>query len=61
MASSRLQPIRIRPGPMAKYVADAAILLGVLEGATPDPNDAASPCARVRQAKITHVRFGRTA
>ena len=26
-------------GPMAKTVTDAAILLGVLEGATPDPND----------------------
>jgi amidase len=30
------------PGPMAKTVADAAILLGVLEGATPDPEDAAT-------------------
>ena len=30
------------PGPMAKSVADAAILLGVLEGATPDPNDPAT-------------------
>jgi amidase len=29
-------------GPMAKTVADAAILLGVLEGAAPDPNDAAT-------------------
>jgi amidase len=29
-------------GPMAKYVADAAILLGALEGAEPDPNDAAT-------------------
>lgn len=27
-------------GPMAKWVADAAILLGALEGAKPDPNDA---------------------
>jgi amidase len=27
-------------GPMAKYVADAAILLGAMEGASPDPNDA---------------------
>jgi amidase len=34
------------PGPMAKTVTDAAILLGVLEGA-PDPNDpATSDCAR---------------
>ncbi|HEY6361617.1 MAG TPA: amidase family protein, partial [Vicinamibacterales bacterium] len=30
------------PGPMAKTVADAALLLGVLEGATPDPNDPAT-------------------
>jgi amidase len=29
-------------GPMAKSVADAAILLGVLEGASPDPHDAAT-------------------
>jgi len=34
------------PGPMARTVTDAAILLGALEGATPDPNDAAtSRCA----------------
>jgi amidase len=33
-------------GPMAKTVADAALLLGVLEGASPDPNDpATSVCA----------------
>ena len=30
------------PGPMARTVTDAAILLGALEGATPDPNDAAT-------------------
>jgi amidase len=30
------------PGPMARTVADAAILLGVLEGAQPDPNDSAT-------------------
>ena len=30
------------PGPMAKTVTDAAILLGVLEGKTADPNDPAS-------------------
>lgn len=30
------------PGPMAKTVTDAAILLGALEGATPDPNDPAT-------------------
>src|SRR5207249_7652169 len=29
-------------GPMAKTVTDAAILLGVLENATPDPNDAST-------------------
>ena len=29
-------------GPMARTVADAATLLGVLEGAAPDPNDAAT-------------------
>jgi amidase len=35
------------PGPMAKSVTDAAILLGVLEGAAPDPNDpATSNCVR---------------
>ena len=30
------------PGPMARSVTDAAILLGVLEGAAPDPNDPAT-------------------
>ena len=30
------------PGPMAKSVTDAAILLGVLEGKSPDPKDAAT-------------------
>jgi amidase len=30
------------PGPMAKYVMDVAIMLGVLESASPDPNDAAT-------------------
>jgi amidase len=30
------------PGPLAKSVADAAILLGALEGAAPDPNDSAT-------------------
>jgi amidase len=30
------------PGPMAKTVTDAAIMLGVLEGASPDPNDPAT-------------------
>src|SRR5712691_11055013 len=36
------------PGPMAKTVADAAIMLGVLEGAAADPNDPpTSKCSRV--------------
>jgi amidase len=36
------------PGPMAKTVADAAIMLGALEGAAADPNDSAtSKCSRV--------------
>ena len=36
------------PGPMAKTVTDAAIMLGVLEGRSPDPNDpATSTCSRV--------------
>ena len=30
------------PGPMARTVTDAAILLGAMEGAKPDPNDAAT-------------------
>jgi amidase len=30
------------PGPMAKYVSDIAIMFGALEGANPDPNDAAT-------------------
>src|SRR5215212_5868649 len=30
------------PGPMARTIADAAILLGALEGASPDPNDPAT-------------------
>jgi amidase len=30
------------PGPMAKHVMDVAIMLGVLEGASPDPNDDAT-------------------
>jgi amidase len=35
------------PGPMARTVADAAIMLGVLEGAAPDANDpATSKCSR---------------
>ena len=30
------------PGPMTKSVADAAIMLGAMEGAAPDPNDPAT-------------------
>jgi amidase len=30
------------PGPMARSVADAAIMLGAMEGAKPDPNDSAT-------------------
>ena len=30
------------PGPMTRTVADAAIMLGVMEGARPDPNDSAT-------------------
>ncbi|MBX6363634.1 MAG: amidase [Gemmatimonadetes bacterium] len=30
------------PGPMTKFVADAAILLGAMEGAAPDPHDSAT-------------------
>jgi amidase len=42
------------PGPMAKTVGDAAILLGVLEGAAADPNDpATSKCSRVPGADYT--------
>ena len=33
-------------GPMARTVTDAAILLGALESAAPDPNDAATRRAR---------------
>ena len=30
------------PGPMARTVTDAAIMLGAMEGASPDPNDPAT-------------------
>jgi len=41
-------------GPMAKTMADAAILFGVLEGAAPDPNDSAtSKCSRVPNGDYT--------
>jgi amidase len=42
------------PGPMAKSVTDAAIMLGALEGAAPDPNDpATSLCMRPPGADYT--------
>jgi amidase len=45
-------------GPMARTVADAAILLGVLEGAEPDPNDAlTATCERPADNDYTpHLR-----
>jgi len=44
------------PGPLAKTVADAAILLGALEGAAPDPNDPATR-ACMRQPGGDYRRF----
>ena len=42
------------PGPMARTVADAAVTLGAMEGATPDPNDpATSACAPPPQRDYT--------
>jgi amidase len=42
-------------GPMARSVTDAAILLGTLEGAAPDPQDPASDtCPRPPRADYTH-------
>ena len=42
------------PGPMAKTVADAALLLGILEGAAADPNDpATTKCSRVPAGDYT--------
>ena len=41
------------PGPMARTVADAAIMLGAMEGATPDPNDpATSTCTPPPTARL---------
>ena len=41
-------------GPMARTVADAAMLLGVLESAAPDPNDAATRvCPRIPNGDYT--------
>ncbi len=42
------------PGPMARTVTDAAILLGALEGAAPDPNDpATATCERPPEGDYT--------
>jgi amidase len=42
------------PGPMTRTVSDAAILLGVLEGAAADPNDpATSTCPRIPNGDYT--------
>jgi amidase len=56
------------PGPMARSVADAAVLLGALESAAPDPNDAATrACAPppdrdytrfLRRDSLTRARIG---
>ena len=43
-------------GPMARTVTDAAILLGALEGATPDPNDPATKLCTPPPAK-DYTRF----
>ena len=39
------------PGPMARSVTDAAILLGVLESAKPDPNDSATRTCAVPEGR----------
>ncbi len=44
------------PGPMAKSVADAAIMLGALEGAAPDPNDPATQACTPPPAR-DYTRF----
>ena len=44
------------PGPMARTVADAAVLLGALEGSSPDPNDPATR-ACVPPANRDYRRF----
>jgi len=49
------------PGPLAKSVADAAVLLGALEGAAPDPNDpATSRCTPSMRALNCSIRRART-
>ena len=40
-------------GPMARTVTDAAIMLGAMEGAAPDPNDAATARCEARRAGTT--------
>ena len=47
------------PGPMARTVADAAALLGVLEGAAPDPNDRGHEDVRARRRIATTRSFSR--
>ena len=49
------------PGPMARSVADAAILLGALEGAAPDPNDPATRACSRRQPRLHAVPSSRRA
>ena len=44
------------PGPMARSVADAAILLGVLESATPDPNDPATQRCKPEGDYTRHLK-----
>ena len=41
------------PGPMARTVADAAIMLGALEGAKPDPDDPATTHVHCRRLSAT--------
>lgn len=45
-------------GPMARTVADAAILLGVLENAQPDPEDPVASCSRPPQGDYTRFLNG---
>jgi len=47
------------PGPMARTVTDAAIMLGALEGAAPDPNDpATATCERPPDGDYTRFLNG---
>jgi Asp-tRNA(Asn)/Glu-tRNA(Gln) amidotransferase A subunit family amidase len=47
-------------GPMARTVTDAAIILGALESASPDPNDAAHvPLHRACQPRLHAIPQGR--